>query len=152
MCIVQLDSNLVREFAPCTLGLLEPTNNIVERSSNPEVLLLQTKLLTTIEIIIGIQDSADGLSTLLICDGALVVTAVEFLEIEFSTGSFAGPETQIVGSSSIESRNWDIIGDSLYDFTTFPGTALLTLRILKFSYMAVELDLLVISMSQLGAM
>jgi hypothetical protein len=93
MCIVQLDSNLVREFAPCTLGLLEPTNNIVERSSNPEVLLLQTKLLTTIEIIIGIQDSADGLSTLLICDGALVVTAVEFLEIEFSTGSFAGPET-----------------------------------------------------------
>lgn len=87
---------------------------------------------------------------MLVCNGTLVVTAVKFLEIEFSTGSFAGPETQIVGSRSIKSRNWDIIGDSLDDFTTFPGTALLTLRILILSYMAVELDLLVISVSQLG--
>ena len=143
---------MLREFEPCTLGFFESTNNIVERRSDPEVLLLKSKLLTTVEVIIGIQDSTDGLGTLLVCNRTLVVTAVKFLEIEFSTGSFAGPETQIVGSSSIESRNWDIIGDSLYDFTTFPGTALLTLRILKFSYMAVELDLLVISMSQLGAM
>jgi len=30
MGIIQLDSNLVRELTPCTLGLLESTNNIVE--------------------------------------------------------------------------------------------------------------------------
>jgi hypothetical protein len=149
MGIIQLNSNLVRELAPCTLGLLESTNNIVERRSDPEVLLLKSKLLTTVEVIIGIQDSTDGLGTLLVCNRTLVVTAVKFLEIEFSTGSFAGPETQIVGGMSIESRNRDIVGHSFDDLTTFPGTALLTLRILEFSHMAVELDLMVISMSQL---
>ena len=54
MGVVQLNRNLIRELTPCTLRLLESTNDIVERSRNPEVLLLQSKLLTTIEVVIGI--------------------------------------------------------------------------------------------------
>jgi hypothetical protein len=77
----------------------------------------------------------------LVCNGALIVTAVEFLEVEFSTGSFAGPQTQIVGSRSVEARNWDIISDCFNNLTTFPGASLLALRILEFSDMAVELNL-----------
>jgi hypothetical protein len=56
----------------------------------------------------------------LICNGALVVAAIELLEVELATGGFARPETQIVSSRSVESRDWDIIGDSLDDLTTFP--------------------------------
>jgi uncharacterized protein YfaP (DUF2135 family) len=82
----------------------------------------------------------------LICNGALVVAAIELLEVELATGSFARPETQIVGSRSVKSRDWDIIGDSLDDLTTFPGATLLTLRVLVFSDMAVELDLKLVSM------
>ena len=78
---------------------------------------------------------------MLVGNGALVVTAIELLEIKFSTGSFAGPETQIVGGRSVETRNWDIIGNRLDNLTTLPGARLLALRILEFSDMAVELNL-----------
>jgi len=50
--VVELDSDLVREFAPGPLALLETANNVVERSSAPEVLLLQTELLATVQTIL----------------------------------------------------------------------------------------------------
>lgn len=146
MRIVQLNGDLLREFEPCTLGLLESADNIVQRGSNPEVLLLQTKLLTTVKVVIRVQDGADGLRTLLISYGALVVTAVEFLEIEFSTSSFAGPETQVVGSWGFETGNWHIVGNGFDNLTTFPDNLVYSLRILVFSDTAIELDLLAVSL------
>jgi hypothetical protein len=51
MSVVELNGNLIWELAPFTLGLLEATNNVVERCGTPEVLLLQAELLSTLEAV-----------------------------------------------------------------------------------------------------
>jgi hypothetical protein len=99
--IVELDGDLVGEFLPGTLALLETTHNIVQRGGTPEVLLLKTKLLAALEIVVGVQDSRDSLSALLIRYGALVLSRVELLEIELATGSLAAPETEVIASTGL---------------------------------------------------
>jgi hypothetical protein len=47
--VVELDGNRVGELLPGLLALLEATDNVVERGSAPEVLLLQAELLTAFE-------------------------------------------------------------------------------------------------------
>jgi len=82
---------LVREFEPGTLRLLESADDIVKRCGNPEILLLQAKLLTTLKVVVGVEYGTDGLGTLLVANRAFVVTTVELLEIKFSACSLAGP-------------------------------------------------------------
>ena len=40
MRIIQLNCNLIRKFRPRSFGLLETTDDIVKRSTTPEILLL----------------------------------------------------------------------------------------------------------------
>ena len=47
--VVKLDGNLVGELLPGLLRLLETTDDIVERGSTPEVLLLETKLFAAVK-------------------------------------------------------------------------------------------------------
>jgi hypothetical protein len=47
--IVELDGNRVGELLPRLLALLETADNVVQRGSAPEVLLLETELLTALE-------------------------------------------------------------------------------------------------------
>jgi hypothetical protein len=49
MSVVELDGDRVGEFLPGFLALLEAADNIVERGSAPEVLLLQAELFTALE-------------------------------------------------------------------------------------------------------
>jgi hypothetical protein len=51
MCIVELDSDRVGELFPRPLVLLEATDDIVERCGAPEVLLLETEFLSTLEAV-----------------------------------------------------------------------------------------------------
>lgn len=139
--VVELDGNLVGELLPRTLGLLETTHNVVERSSHPEVLLLQTQLLASLEVVVGVQHSADGLSTLLVGDRAFVVTTIELLKVEFAVRSLAGPETEVVGSRCIVTRNWDVVGDSANNLTTLPVGDGFALGVCLLANVAEELDL-----------
>ena len=139
--VVELDSNLVRELLPWALGLLETADDVVEGSGNPEVLLLQTKLLSAVKVVVGVKHSADGLSTLLISNRVLVVTAIELLEVELSAGSLAGPESQVVGRRSGVTGNGDIVGDGLDDLAALPGSDGLAVVIGALGDMAVELDI-----------
>lgn len=84
MGIVELDGYLVRELVPGTLGLLEPADNVMQRRRHPEVLLLETQLLSSVEVVIRVEDGTDRLSSLLVRDRALVLSVVEFLEIELA--------------------------------------------------------------------
>lgn len=142
MSIVELDSNLLRELPPRALRLLETPNDIVQRCSNPEVLLLETQLLTSLQVVIGVEDSADGLSTLLVGDGAFVVTAVELLEIEFTSGGLAGPQSQVVGSRGVVSRDRNIVGNGLNNFAAFPDGNVLARCVGRLADAAEELNLL----------
>lgn len=121
MGVVKLNGDLVGEFGPGTLSLLEPANDIEERGSAPEVLLLQTELLTTLKavllldiilwisrlysLVVGVENGGDGLGTLLISYRALVFARVELLEVKLAASSFAAPKTQIVASAGLVSRN-----------------------------------------------
>ena len=138
--IVKLDSYLVRELFPRALALLEAANDIIERGSAPEVLLLETKLLTTLEVVVGVQNSGNSLSTLLVRYRALVFARVELLEIEFAAGSLAAPEAEVVACAGLITRNWDIISHSLDNLATLPRRLLLALVILPAVYVTVELD------------
>jgi hypothetical protein len=66
MGVVELDSDGVGELLPSLLALLESTDDIVQRGSAPEVLLLQTELLTTLEVVVRVEHSGNSLSTLLV--------------------------------------------------------------------------------------
>ena len=140
MSIVELDGDLVGELLPGTLALLETTHNIVQRGGTPEVLLLKTKFLAALEIVVGVQDSRDGFSALLIRYGALVLPRVELLEIELATGSLTAPETEVIASTGLVTRNWDIISHSLDNLAAFPRALLLALIVLPAVYVAIELD------------
>ena len=67
------------------------------------------------------------------------------MEVEFSTRSFAGPESQIVGGGRVIAWDRDVVGDGLDDFTPFPDGNRLTVRIRGFLNMAEELNLYLIS-------
>jgi hypothetical protein len=119
--IVELDSDLVRELIPGALGLLEATDDVVEGSSAPEVLLLQAKLLTSVEativrhclrepaiysLVVRVQHGRDCLGTLLIGYGALVIARVELLEVKLAAGCLAAPKTEIVARAGLVSGNY----------------------------------------------
>lgn len=120
MSVVELDSNLVRKLGPRALRLLEPPNDVVERRGNPEVLLLETEFLSSLEVVVGVQNRTDGLGALLVGDRAFVVATIEFLKVELAASRLARPKSEVVRGRSIISRNRNIIRDRGHGLATFP--------------------------------
>jgi hypothetical protein len=56
-------------------------------------------------LVVGIKHSRYSFGALLICNGAFVLSGVELLEIKLSTRSFATPESEIVASWGLVSRD-----------------------------------------------
>ncbi len=139
--VVELNSNLLWELAPSASRLLEASNNVVKRGSNPKVLLLQTQLFASLEIVIGIQYSTDGLGTLLIGDGAFVVAIVELLKVKLASRSLAGPETQVVGGGCSVTWNRNIVRDGLDNLTALPDGNVLAVGVGRFPDVAIKLNL-----------
>jgi hypothetical protein len=71
----------------------------------------------------------------------LIFTTVKFLEVELSTCGFARPKAEIVCGSRIEPGDWYVICHSFHDLTTLPDNFLLSVLVLVFPDVAVELDL-----------
>jgi hypothetical protein len=116
--VVELDSDLIGELVPGAFALLEAADDVVERGSAPEVLLFQAKLLAAVEaivvsnglrtprmysLVVRVEHSRDGLGTLLISYGALVVARVKLLEVELAAGCFAAPKAEVVASAGFVS-------------------------------------------------
>lgn len=141
MGIVKLNRNLVGEFAPGALGLLETANNIMQRGSHPEVLLLETEFFATIQVIVGIEDGADGLSSLLVCYRAFIVAAVELLEVKFAAGRFAGPEAEVIRRWGVIAGNWHVVRSGSNDLATFPVGHRLSIFVLRLANIAEESNL-----------
>lgn len=150
MGVVELNSDLVWERAPSAPRLLEASNDVVKRGGNPKVLLLQTQFLASLEIVIGIQYSADRLSALLISDGAFVVAIVELLKIKLAAGSLAGPETQVIGGGCSVAWNRNIIRDSLDNFAALPDGNALAVGVGGFPDATIELNLWLVSVAGTG--
>ena len=120
MCVIELNSNLFWELRERLLRFLEPAHDVVQRGSTPKVLLFQTELFTTVQIVVGIQHCRDRLCALLITNGGLVFTRVELLEIELSFRSFRRPKSEIVCGRGAIARNRDVISHCINDLSTFP--------------------------------
>ncbi|GJC79271.1 hypothetical protein ColLi_02109 [Colletotrichum liriopes] len=141
MGVVQLDGHLVGELPPGTLGLLEATDDVVEGRGTPEVLLLQAELLSTLEIVVGVQDSADGLGALLVGDRVFVVAAIELLEIKLAAGGLAGPQTQVVGGGGRVTRNRHVVCYGRDGLAALPGSDGLSAGVCRLLDVTEELDL-----------
>lgn len=139
--IIELDGNLIGELAPGALRLLEAANNVVKRGGNPEVLLLEAQLLASLEVVVGVEDSTDGLSALLVGNGAFVVAIVELLEVELAARGLGGPQAQVVGRRGIVAGNRNVVGNSLDNLATLPGGHGLALIVGGLLDAAKELDL-----------
>lgn len=139
--VVELDSDLVGEFLPGALGLLEAAHNIIQRGRHPEVLLLQSQFFTLVQVVVGIQHGANGLGSLLVCDCAFVVAIVEFREIKLASRRLARPEPQVVCCWGRVARNRHIVGNSINDVTTLPDADGLTVLPGVLTDLAIELDL-----------
>jgi hypothetical protein len=71
------------------------SQNILQRSTTPQILLLQTQLLSGGGIIVGVKDPGNGLGALGSSYGALVISSVERLQVETSN-RFCAPKTDVV--------------------------------------------------------
>jgi hypothetical protein len=58
----------------------------------------------------------------LISYGALILSRVELLKVEFTTGGLAAPQTEIVGGSGVVSWNRHIVCNGLHELTILPDT------------------------------
>jgi hypothetical protein len=69
------------------------------------MLVKRQTVLGTYILVVGVEHSRDSLSTLLVRNGALVLSRVELLEVKFAARSLATPETEVVASTSLVSGN-----------------------------------------------
>jgi hypothetical protein len=69
------------------------------------MLVKRQTVLGTYILVVGVEHSRDSLSTLLVRDGALVLSRVELLEVKLAARSLATPETEVVASTSLVSGN-----------------------------------------------
>ena len=120
MCVIELNSNLFWELRESFLRFLEPAYDVVQRGSTPEVLLFQTELFATVQIVVGVQHCRDRLCALLITNGGLVFTRVELLEIKLSFRSFRRPKSEVVCGRGAIAWNRDVISHCIYNLSTFP--------------------------------
>ena len=143
MSVVELDGDLVREFAPGTRRLLEATDNVIERGGDPKVLLLEAELLAALEVVVGVEDGADGLGALLLGDGALVISVVELLKVKLAAGSFAGPQAEVVGGRGGVAGDGYVVGDGRDSLAALPAGYELARVVGLLADVSVELDLMV---------
>jgi hypothetical protein len=131
---------LVGELFPSLLGLLEPSHDVEERGSTPEVLLLQAQFLAALQAVVGVEDRRDGLGTLLVRHGLLILSRVELGEVELTMRRLTRPQSQVVGCSCSIARDRSIVRNGGHDLSVLPNTDLLAAVILIFPDVAVELN------------
>lgn len=80
--VVHLDDNVVRKLAVGHIELVESTENVLQRSRAPQILLAEPKELALVHVVVGIQHLGDVPNIRACSDRSLVVARVERVEIE----------------------------------------------------------------------
>src|SRR4028118_1171336 len=101
VCVIQLDGYLLVELVKILVVSPLVIDDVLERTADEEILLLQSQLFALGGIVVGIENFRDILREDLGRYGTDIVTAVENLKVELFTGS-SPPEAPgihcIVGS------------------------------------------------------
>lgn len=114
--------------------------HVVERGGRPEVLLLETELLASHGVVVGVQDTGDFFGISRVLDRLFVVALVEAGEIK-ATGGLAAPETDVVAVLGAVSGDGDVVGNRLDTLARDPAVARDSILVLSGLDMASESDL-----------
>ena len=91
--VVQLDHGLVRKLVPVAVLEAEAAENVIQRTGDEEVLLLEPQFPALRRTVVGIQHLADVFRVDLLLHGPSVVAYVEEPKIEFLAGA-GSPQPQ----------------------------------------------------------
>mmetsp|Transcript_93812 Transcript_93812/g.195676 ORF Transcript_93812/g.195676 Transcript_93812/m.195676 type:complete len:283 (-) Transcript_93812:403-1251(-) len=123
MGVVHLNGDLLGEFRPLSVGLLdELTQEILQGGANEEILLLQAQQLALILVVVGIKDSGQVLSLTTIVNSLRVAELVECLEVKL-LGRKGPPKSQVVGVVGVEARDGIVIGHGLNNLSADPSSS-----------------------------
>jgi len=110
--IIHLNTDVIRKSTPRLLELDKPSQDILQTSRSPEVLLLKSKQFTLVHVVVGVQDLGDVANFTGSVDTGLVVPSIERVEVKARDGS-CFPESDIGAIVGCESGNGGIVGDSI---------------------------------------
>ena len=96
--IQHLHGVILGELGPGQLELAETTEDVVQRRSDPEVLLLEAERLALVVVFVRVQDSRDRLGFFGLANGGFVVTGVELGQVEADLAA-RGPKTDVAASA-----------------------------------------------------
>ena len=89
MGIVKLNFVEFGELSPVSVRLFESADDVMQRGSTEEILLLQSELLTLLTRVIRVEATCNVLGRLTLTNSTEVVTLVELVEVKFIAGARA---------------------------------------------------------------
>ena len=98
MGVVHLNGSLRGEVSKIRVGLLKALDDVHDRGSHEEVLLLQTQFLPSGGVVIGIKHGSNSLCALLSEYGVHVGTIVEALQVKLING-LCLPQAQVISTA-----------------------------------------------------
>ena len=128
MRVVELDGGLLgkafKRLQPLALivhpiSLLVPADDVLKRGGDEEIFLLEPKLFSFEDVVVGIENLGDVLRQILRMHRADVIAGIEVAEVEFLGGAGA-PEAQRVGGAVEISRDRRVIGNGIHVFRIDP--------------------------------
>jgi hypothetical protein len=87
--IVKLNFVEFGELSPVSVRLFESADDVMQRGSTEEILLLQSELLTLLTRVIRVEATCNVLGRLTLTNSTEVVTLVELVEVKFIAGARA---------------------------------------------------------------
>lgn len=115
------------------------SQNVLDRSWNQKILLLESQFFTCICWIVRIKHTSDVLSSLPGFQGIIVLSSIESKEVELIEGQWF-PQSQSDSVESCIARNGSIISSGDDSFTILPIRSLNSFVIYSFSYLAIEMN------------
>lgn len=112
MCIVHLNTDIIRKSSPRLLELDKSSQYILQTSRSPEVLLLKSEQFTLVHVVVGVQDLGDVANFTGSVYTGLVVSSIERVEVKARDGS-CFPESDIGAVLGCESGNRSVVSDGV---------------------------------------
>ena len=113
MGIIHLEYNLIGKLIDIFMMLLETVERPVKRGRDKEVLLLQTKLLSGLMGVVGIEDIAKGSGEILILNSLRVISPVKGLKGKLLL-RLSVPDHEGIYHMVLVTNDRNIIGYSYY--------------------------------------
>mmetsp|Transcript_36390 Transcript_36390/g.74689 ORF Transcript_36390/g.74689 Transcript_36390/m.74689 type:complete len:855 (+) Transcript_36390:63-2627(+) len=122
MGVIELHRHLVWKLLPAASGLgsHERPDHVLDGGGHEEVLLLETKLLTSLVVVVGVENLGDLESALTGAKGSAIISLVELAEVDVLVGH-GGPETERVGVERIISRDGHVVSGGHHPLGSVEG-------------------------------